>query len=149
MQIFVTRPPWLSNLIYSEWISLLQIHCAQFYCHIYNIRFSIFEGQIRNADADNTDRFLSLVSQTLLRVWAKLKEVSLSPSVMSNSSRTASLDDVIKWKYFSRHWPFVRGLHRSPVNSSHKASDAELRCFLWSAPEWMVLGAIAPIMTLL
>ena len=29
-------------------------------------------------------------------------------------------DDVIKWKYFPRYWPFVRGIHRSPVNSSHK-----------------------------
>ena len=29
-------------------------------------------------------------------------------------------DDVIKWKYFKRYWPFVRGIHRSPVNSSHK-----------------------------
>ena len=22
-------------------------------------------------------------------------------------------DDVIKWKYFPRYWPFVRGIHRS------------------------------------
>ena len=29
-------------------------------------------------------------------------------------------DDVIKWKHFPRYWPFVRGIHRSPVNSSHK-----------------------------
>ena len=29
-------------------------------------------------------------------------------------------DDVIKWKQFPRHWPFVRGIHRSPVNSPHK-----------------------------
>ena len=29
-------------------------------------------------------------------------------------------DDVIKWKHFPRHWPFVRGIHRSPVNSPHK-----------------------------
>ena len=26
-------------------------------------------------------------------------------------------DDVIKWKYFPRYWLFVRGIHRSPVNS--------------------------------
>ena len=32
----------------------------------------------------------------------------------------ASHDDVIKWKHFPRHWPFVRGIHRSPVNSPHK-----------------------------
>ena len=25
-----------------------------------------------------------------------------------------------KWKHFPRCWPFVRGIHRSPVNSSHK-----------------------------
>ena len=29
-------------------------------------------------------------------------------------------DDVIKWKHLPRYWPFVRGIHRSPVNSPHK-----------------------------
>ena len=29
-------------------------------------------------------------------------------------------DDVIKWKHFTRYWPFVRGIHRWPVNSPHK-----------------------------
>ena len=29
-------------------------------------------------------------------------------------------DDVIIWKHFPRYWPFVRGIHRSPVNSPHK-----------------------------
>ena len=29
-------------------------------------------------------------------------------------------DDVIKWKYFPRYWPFVPGIHRSPVNSPQK-----------------------------
>ena len=33
---------------------------------------------------------------------------------------TTKHDDVIKWKYFQRYWPFVRGIHRSPVNSPHK-----------------------------
>ena len=28
--------------------------------------------------------------------------------------------DVIKWKYFPRYWPFVRGIHRSPTDSPHK-----------------------------
>ena len=31
-----------------------------------------------------------------------------------------SHDDVIKWKHFPRYWPFVRGIHQSPVNSPHK-----------------------------
>ena len=34
--------------------------------------------------------------------------------------RAFSHDDVIKWKHFPRYWPFVRGIHRSPVNSPHK-----------------------------
>ena len=28
-----------------------------------------------------------------------------------------SHDDVIEWKHFLCYWPFVRGIHRSPVNS--------------------------------
>ena len=41
-------------------------------------------------------------------------------------------DDVIKWKHFPRYWPFVRGIHRSLVNSPYKD---QLWCFLWSASE--------------
>ena len=29
-------------------------------------------------------------------------------------------DDIIKWKHFQRNWPFVRGIHRPPVNSPFK-----------------------------
>ena len=29
-------------------------------------------------------------------------------------------DDGMKWKHFPRYWPFVRGSHRSPVNSPQK-----------------------------
>ena len=29
-------------------------------------------------------------------------------------------DDVIKWKHFLGYWPFVRGIHRSPVDSPHQ-----------------------------
>ena len=29
-------------------------------------------------------------------------------------------DDVTKWKHFPRYWPFVRGIHRSPVTSPHE-----------------------------
>ena len=36
-------------------------------------------------------------------------------------SRSCSVhDDVIKWKHFPRNWPFVREIHRSPVNFPHK-----------------------------
>ena len=42
--------------------------------------------------------------------------VSSHPSVTD----TTYHDDVIKWKHFPRYWPFVRGIHRWPVNSRHK-----------------------------
>ena len=28
-------------------------------------------------------------------------------------------DDAIRWKHFPCYWPFVQGIHRSPVNSPH------------------------------
>ena len=44
-------------------------------------------------------------------------------------------DDVIKWKHFPRHWPFVRGIHGHRWIPFTKASHAKLGCFLWSASE--------------
>ena len=29
-------------------------------------------------------------------------------------------DDVMKWKHFPCYWPFVRGIHRSPLKPPHK-----------------------------
>ena len=38
----------------------------------------------------------------------------------ASGHRDSQHDDVIKWKHFPRYWPFVRGIHRLPVNSPHK-----------------------------
>ena len=50
--------------------------------------------------------------------------VVMTTCVAANEDRvcniTALHGDVIKWTHFPRHWPFVRGIHRSPVNSPHK-----------------------------
>ena len=45
--------------------------------------------------------------------WQPIWSCPLSHELMAH-------DDVIKWKHFPRYWPFVRGIHRSPVNSPHK-----------------------------
>ena len=37
-----------------------------------------------------------------------------------------SHDDVIKWKHFSRYWPFVRGIHRSSQSPLTRSFDV---CF--------------------
>ena len=36
---------------------------------------------------------------------------------------------------FPRYWPFVRGIRRSPVNSSHKGEWRGALMFFWSAPD--------------
>ena len=47
-------------------------------------------------------------------------------------------DDVIKWKHFPRYWPFVRGIHRSPVNSPHKGQwrGALMFSLIWLSKQW-------------
>ena len=44
-------------------------------------------------------------------------------------------DDVINWKHIPRYWPFVRDFTGDRWIPRTKASDAELWCFLWSAPD--------------
>ena len=41
-------------------------------------------------------------------------------SIKRRMKSTPCHDDVINWKHFPRYWPFVRGIHRSPVKSPHK-----------------------------
>ena len=38
-------------------------------------------------------------------------------------------DDVMKWEHLPRYWPFVWGIHRSPVNSPHKGQWREALMF--------------------
>ena len=49
--------------------------------------------------------------------WAFFRNISPIPRDLNPG---IFRDDVIKWKHFSRYWPFVWGIHRSPVNSHHK-----------------------------
>ena len=78
------------------------------------------------------------------------------PCVIRAVVRNHRHDDVIKWKHFPRCWPFVRGIHRSPVNSPHKgqwrgALMFSLICTWLNG--WINIGEagdlrrIAPIMT--
>ena len=53
---------------------------------------------------------------------------------MLGGARRSNHDDVIKWKHFPRYWPFVRGIHRSPMNSPHKGQWRGAMMCLWSAP---------------
>ena len=57
------------------------------------------------------------VSKILALIWSTMM-ISCMNKVWTTFR--ALHDDVIKWKHFLRNWPFVRGIHRSPVNSKHK-----------------------------
>ena len=51
----------------------------------------------------------------LIWIWVNVR---LSHCQWSDSKNIH--DDVIEWKHFPRCWPFVREIHRSPVNFPHK-----------------------------
>ena len=46
-------------------------------------------------------------------------------------------DDVIKWKHLPRYWPFVRGIHRPPVNSPHKGQWRRALMFFFFICTWI------------
>ena len=50
--------------------------------------------------------------------WIKNRCISDLRRHVANVTSVQDAD--IKWKHFPRYWPFVRGIHRSPVNSPHK-----------------------------
>ena len=62
----------------------------------------------------NNSSFLVYRAWRLL-FWPRKDAGYQQPSYKPGSSH----DDVIKWKHFPCYWPFVRGIHWSPVNSLH------------------------------
>ena len=80
-------------------------------------------------------------------LWGESTGHRWNPLAKANGAELWSLlwhDDVIKWKHIPRSWPFVRGIHRSPVNSPHKglwrgSLMLSLICALnkrWSKQSW-------------
>ena len=53
-------------------------------------------------------------------IWWRHHENVIIPLINKCTMEKQSHDDVIKWKRFPRNWPFVREIHRSPVNFPHK-----------------------------
>ena len=63
-------------------------------------------------------RLSLLINQILLR--SMMSCAITHPQCVKKAWEISNHDDVIEWKHFPRYWPFVRGIHRSPVNSPHK-----------------------------
>ena len=67
-------------------------------------------------------RWVNMLFETEGKVfWTRFTFIAASgiPS-LEFYLKLSSHDDVIKWKHFLRHCPFVRGIHRSPVDFPHK-----------------------------
>ena len=69
-------------------------------------------------------RFVHFISNNQLQ-WLKYGHdrcdlPMIRGTIILVTTLSSSHDDVIKWKHFPCNWPFVRGIHRSPVNSPHK-----------------------------
>ena len=47
-------------------------------------------------------------------------DITIQCDLVFRESIKWSHDDVVLWQHFPRYWPFVRRIHRSPVNSPHK-----------------------------
>ena len=89
---------------------------------IYAVYFVVFEGVYQTFIAQNW-----MWHHVVLKTFGNYDKVM--PSLIKNFTYDSDLpslnivhvhDDIIKWKHFPRCWPFVRGIHRLPVNSPHK-----------------------------
>ena len=78
-----------------------------------NIVCSSSKGSKSNMVAHLGQNYSQQFSKCQPGKWRKAKNRTLLNSASIH-------DDVIEWKHFPRYWPFVRGIHRSPVNSTHK-----------------------------
>ena len=71
----------------------------------------------------------------LYKFWSRVLVFHHSHSTWASWRHHQHHDCSFNSQRFPRYWPFVRGIYRSPMDSPKKASDVELWCLLWSAPE--------------
>ena len=80
---------------------------------------------ISGCEQTSSDQYCSIIAMQRYFNWTHLGRVThICLAVISSCNLFVyvhghSHDDVIKWKHFPCYWPFVRGIHRSPVNSLH------------------------------
>ena len=90
--------------------------CIYNYCfvlyHIYSILLWALECILSQSKCTN------VISSDLSTSGNFLNTIFTLPWLMLEEN--TEHDDVIIWKHFPRYWPFVREIHRSPVNSPHK-----------------------------
>ena len=76
--------------------------------------------------------------------------ITYGNSMTATDHKSDLHDDIIKWKHFPSYWPFVQGIHRSPVNSPHKGQWRGALMWVWinlqqtppphTTPSWVSYG---------
>ena len=113
--LFIVTMPWLRR------------HGHTFYTLALCLGNPLVTGEVSVQRASDTEIWrLPVFRQNLVviigcpSIWPISIRVTSLVLVQSCDCPSASeYDDVIKWKYFPCYWPFVRGIHRSPVNSPY------------------------------
>ena len=123
---------WYASLAYLSWgqhggsitdKNYLNSPLAEFILGNIKIYICIFYPSQYRGDAGSRGPLCSSWSvPMLLMLWWRMEQIyhNIMKLCMCFEWFGYSHDDVIKWKYFPRNWPFVRGIHRSQVNSPHK-----------------------------
>ena len=109
--LLLTRSPWKGHM-------MLRYHGNPF--HIYGVMCVEAPGQLDSPQ--HTDRYVYVwrfLRYALQQIHWNGNVVILTKSLALAAPEVVH-DDVIKWKHFPRYWPFVGGIHRSPVYSPHK-----------------------------
>ena len=88
------------------------------YDHIAKVITSIYSMQANPIHSLNY--LLSHCVATLMNEQRAMPHDEGGFNIKTSSWQHRNHDDVIKWRHFPRYWPFVRGIHRPPVNSPHK-----------------------------
>ena len=95
----------------------------------------IFENSVKYSSTRSQDQVFHKHFKYMLRSLLSLYQL--------NTDHNALDEDVIKWKHCPRDWPFVRGIHRSHVNSPHKGQwRGTLMFFFYLRPnkQWSKLS---------
>ena len=100
------------------------MECRNWIGLVYTTNHTNYMHTARNLVFDQ-QHFICPICGNLYRKLSHMYMVLIDTDVMEVMWWTIRIyhvihDDVIKWQHFPRYWPFVLGIHRSPVISPHK-----------------------------
>ena len=109
------------SAIQNESIRIIELNfVADFHCFI-GLKTVGFQGYEWPISINLIMNFFWIYNENPVHLFLVLRVlVSETSETPSRCNCAVTHDDVIKCKHVPRYWPFVRGIHRSPVNSPHK-----------------------------